>query len=305
MKKFFNKEVKIGIAVVVALALLFWGINFLKGVNLFTPTNHYYLKYEHIDGLVVSNGVFIKGYKIGQVQSIEYNFTQKEPFTVDIMINKDIRLPQGSVAYLFDESMLGGKGINLILGNNQQTHTSGDTLTTAIDGGMLASLTDIIPTLNATIQHIDSLVVSASNLVNSSAISSSLDNIQSVTSQLNSSMAKINRMMNNEFPRIIDNIDTIASDLRVISGSLKHMDVEDIIMSVDSTLQNLQQFTDKINDPNGTLGLLTSNGALYNELTNTVSSANKLLIDLKANPKRYVHFSLFGRKEKTEKQEKQ
>lgn len=111
--------------------------------------------------------------------------------------------------------------------------------------------------------------------------------------------------MNNEFPRIIDNIDTIASDLRVISGSLKHVDVEDIIMSVDSTLQNLKQFTDKINDPNGTLGLLTSNGALYNELTNTVSSANKLLIDLKANPKRYVHFSLFGRKEKTEKQEKQ
>lgn len=305
MKKFFTKEVKIGLGFAIALALLFWGINFLKGVNLFTPTNHYYLKYERLDGLVVSNGVFIKGYKIGQVRTIEYDFTQPVPFTVDIMINKDIKLPKGSVAYLFDESMLGGKGINLILNENSNIHNSGDTLTTAIDGGIITSLTDMIPTVNQTIQHIDSLVVSATGLINSPALNTSINNIQSATSKLNATMTKINGMMNREFPRIINSIDTITYDLRVISGSIKEVDVIDIIQSVDSTILNIKQFTERLNDPNGTIGLLTTDNGLYKELTSTMTSANNLLIDLKANPKRYVHFSLFGSKEKKPKQPKQ
>ena len=104
-KSFFSKEVKIGLAFICALAFLIWGINFLKGVNLFTPSNHYYLKYERIDGLVVSNGVFIKGYKVGQVRDIKYDFTQKESFVVDILMNQDIKLPKGTIAYLFDESI--------------------------------------------------------------------------------------------------------------------------------------------------------------------------------------------------------
>ena len=99
-KSFFTKEVKIGFAFVCALAFLIWGINFLKGVNLFTPSNHYYLKYERIDGLVVSNGVFIKGYKVGQVRDIKYDFTKKESFVIDILMNQDIKLPRSGRAHV-------------------------------------------------------------------------------------------------------------------------------------------------------------------------------------------------------------
>ena len=121
-RKFFTREVKIALAFIAALAVLIYGINFLKGINIFTPTNHYIIKYENADGLVVSNGVYIKGYKVGQVRSINYDFTDPVPFTVDIAINKDIRLPRGTVAYMFDESIMGGKAVNLVFADGSDMH---------------------------------------------------------------------------------------------------------------------------------------------------------------------------------------
>ena len=175
---------------------MIWGINFLKGVNLFTPSNHYYLKYESVDGLVVSNGVFIKGYKVGQVRNIKYDFTQKESFTVDILMNQDIKLPQGTIAYLFDESMLGGKGINLVFTDNKEFHTSGDTLLTDKDGGLMASLANIVPTIQSTINHVDSLVQSANILLNSNEIQNSMNNIESITAELSKTSRSLNSLIN-------------------------------------------------------------------------------------------------------------
>lgn len=297
-KKFFTKEVKIGISFVVAFALLYWGINFLKGVNLFTPTNHFSLKFEQIDGLVVSNGVFIQGYKVGQVHEIKYNFDNTKPFTVIININDDIKLPQGTTATLTDESLMGGKCINLIFSQSQNYHIAGDTLTTTIDRGLFGAIADIVPTLTATVQHADSLLTSLNQIVNSPEIKSSLSNINSITTNLNKTSRSLNTLMDNKMPKIINQLDTTLSNLNSISTKLNRIDFNDIMLSVDSTLTNINEFTQRINDPNGTIGLLMNDPSLYREVTNTVTSANNLLIDLKANPKRYVHFSLFGRKDK-------
>lgn len=301
INKFFTKEVKIGLSVTIALALLIWGFNFLKGVNLFTPSNHYFLRYEKLEGLVVSNGVYINGFKIGQVDNIIYDFTQPEPFTVRITINKDIAVPQGSVAYLFDESMLGEKGINMVLSDAATLHSAGDTLTCATDKGLFGTIAELIPTLQSTINHADSLVVSVNALVNSQEISTSLRNIESLTTELKKSSASLSKVMTGELPLIVDNIGSAAEDLRGITDNLSKIDFNDIAYSIDTTMTNLQRFTERINNPDGTLGLLLNDRALYNELTNTMSSANSLLIDLQKNPKRYVHFSLFGAKDKKEK----
>ena len=209
-KTFFTKEVKIGLSFVVALAFLIWGINFLKGVNLFTPSNHYYLKYESVDGLVISNGVFIKGYKVGQVRDIKYDFSQKESFIVDILMNQDIKLPQGTIAYLFDESMLGGKGINLVFADNHEFHTSGDTLLTDKDGGLMASLANMVPTIQSTITHVDSLIQSANSLLNSNAIQNSLNNVESITVELNKTSRSLTHLINQQFPPIINNVNSIC-----------------------------------------------------------------------------------------------
>ena len=288
-KTFFTREVKIGLSFVVALAFLIWGINFLKGVNLFTPSNHYYLKYESVDGLVVSNGVFIKGYKVGQVRNIKYDFTQKESFTVDILMNQDIKLPQGTIAYLFDESMLGGKGINLVFTDNKEFHTSGDTLLKDKDGGLMASLANIVPTIQSTINHVDSLVQSANILLNSNKIQNSMNNIESITAELSKTSRSLNSLINQQFPPIINNVNSISTDLKNITGQLSNIQYQDIIQSLDSTLVNLEQFTNSINSPDGSLGLLLNDKNLYNNINKTVNSANSLLIDLQEDPRRYLY----------------
>ena len=288
-KTFFTKEVKIGLSFVVALAFLIWGINFLKGVNLFTPSNHYYLKYENVDGLVVSNGVFIKGYKVGQVRAIKYDFTQKESFVVDILMNQDIKLPEGTIAYLFDESMLGGKGINLVFSEETNYHTSGDTLTTDVQKGLMASLAGIVPSIQSTIDHADSLIVSANALINSSEIQNSLTNFESITTELHKTSRSLTKMIDQEFPSVISNVNGICTDLKNVTGQLSSVQYKDIVESLDSTLVNLEEFTNRINSPNGTLGLLLNDKALYNNINTTVNSVNNLLIDFKDDPRRYLY----------------
>ncbi|MBO5085880.1 MAG: MCE family protein [Paludibacteraceae bacterium] len=288
-KTFFTKEVKIGLSFVVALAFLIWGINFLKGVNLFTPSNHYYLKYENVDGLVVSNGVFIKGYKVGQVRAIKYDFTQKESFVVDILMNQDIKLPEGTIAYLFDESMLGGKGINLVFSEETNYHTSGDTLTTDVQKGLMASLAGIVPSIQSTINHADSLILSANALINSSEIQNSLTNFESITAELHKTSRGLTKMIDQEFPSIINNVNGICTDLKTVTNQLSNVQYKDIVESLDSTLVNLEEFTNRINSPNGTLGLLLNDKALYNNINTTVNSVNNLLIDFKDDPRRYLY----------------
>lgn len=295
-KSFFTKEIKIGLAFVCALAFLIWGINFLKGVNLFTPSNHYYLKYESVDGLVVSNGVFIKGYKVGQVRDIKYDFTKKESFTVDILMNQDIKLPKGTIAYLFDESMLGGKGINFVFTEETNYHTSGDTLITDIDKGLMASLANIVPSIQSTINHADSLIISANTLINSTQIQKSLNNFESITTELHKTSRGLNKIIDEQFPSVINNVNAICSDLKIVTGELSTIQYKDIIQSLDSTLTNIEEFTTQLNSPDGTFGLLLNDKSLYKTLDNTLNSANSLLIDFKDNPRNYLY--PFGRKKK-------
>ena len=298
-KSLFSKEVKIGLAFVCALAFLIWGINFLKGVNLFTPSNHYYLKYERIDGLVISNGVFIKGYKVGQVRDIKYDFTKKESFVIDILMNQDIKLPKGTIAYLFDESMLGGKGINLVFTEENQYHTSGDTLVTDTEKGLMASMANIVPTIQSTIQHADSLIVSMNTLVNSAEIQRSLNNFESITTELNKTSRGLNKIIDKQFPNIINNVNSICTDLKSVTSQLSSIQYQDIIQSLDSTLSNVEELTERLNSPNSSLGLLLKDQSLYNNVNTTINSANSLLLDLQNDPRKYLY--PLGRKQKKQK----
>ena len=298
-KSLFSKEVKIGLAFVCALAFLIWGINFLKGVNLFTPSNHYYLKYERIDGLVISNGVFIKGYKVGQVRDIKYDFTKKKSFVIDILMNQDIKLPKGTIAYLFDESMLGGKGINLVFTEENQYHTSGDTLVTDTEKGLMASMANIVPTIQSTIQHADSLIVSMNTLVNSAEIQRSLNNFESITTELNKTSRGLNKIIDKQFPNIINNVNSICTDLKSVTSQLSSIQYQDIIQSLDSTLSNVEELTERLNSPNSSLGLLLKDQSLYNNVNTTINSANSLLLDLQNDPRKYLY--PLGRKQKKQK----
>lgn len=302
MKKLFTQEVKIGLAFIAAIAVGYFGINYLKGINIFTPTNHYYAVFDNVGGLLVSNSVYVKGYKVGQVREIEYDFTKEQSFVVELMVEDNLKLPKGTIARLYDESIMGGKALELVYSDDISAfHVTGDTLVSDKQLGLMGALGGLVPKLEQTIAHADSLIMSVNGLTRSNEMKNGLKSFEYTMADLRQTSAKLKLMMNNQVPTILDNVNQVTGDLRKVSDDLKQMALLDMYNNLDKTIANLQIFSDNLNKNDGTLGLLLNDKALYNNLTETASSANLLMVDLKQNPKRYVHFSLFGAKEKKDK----
>lgn len=302
-----KREVKIGLMIIIGIALLIFGANYLKGVNLFTPTSHFYAKYDRIDGLMTSAPVKINGHKIGSVYEITYDFSQETPFTVVVSLDDDIQIPKGSVLELVDDGMLGGKCIQIILGKgNQGTLAPGDTLCSRIAGGMFDDIQNgLMPQLSDTIlPHVDSLLVACRILVESQALENSLKSLEVITKNLEASSEKLNAMMSNDLPGIVANVDTITSNFVVTSQNLSSIDLAATIGQIDSTINNLQLITEKLNSTDGNLGKLLNDEALYNNINSTISSAEQLLTDIKAHPSRYINVSVFGGKSKDKSKNK-
>ena len=304
LKKLFTKEVKIGLAFIIGLICLLFGVNYLKGINIFTPSNHYYAQFDQLGGLVSSNGVFVKGYKVGQVREISYDFTREHPFLIDLLIDDNVKLPKGSKFVLKDDGLMGGKIIDLVLTKEETLHASGDTIPSEIQAGFMAQIEGLMPKLNHTFSQVDSVLASINAITSSSEVKNSLNSIEKATADLQSSSAQLKKVMNNQVPTILGDVNAITSDLKKVSADLKQIEFADLFASVDKTINNLKTFSENLNSPNGTLGLLMTDKTLYYNLNTTVQNADNLLIDLKANPKRYVHFSLWGGKEKKEKKSK-
>ncbi len=299
-KKIFTREVKVGLMAVVAIFVLYFGLNYLKGIDIFSPINSYYAAYENIGGLVPSSPVYVKGFKVGQVEEVKYDFTKKVAFVVRVSVSKDIKLPKGTKVELFDDGLMGGKAIQLVyepITATQEMYNPGDTIESQVGTGLMGQLSaDLMPKIESISTQTDSLIRSVRTLIDSKDLKNSLASIEKTTNNLAESSAQLKGMMKNDMPKIMGNVNDITSDFKQISGNLKKIDYAATFASIDHTIANLNLISDKLNSSEGTLGLLINNKDLYINLSNTASSADKLLIDLKNNPKRYVHFSLFGKK---------
>ncbi len=301
-KNYFTREVKVGIMAIVAIFVLYFGMNFLKGINIFSSANYYYARYENIDGLVPSSPVYIKGFKVGQVEQVKYDFTKKETFVIKISVSKDIKLPKGTQVLLYDEGLMGGKAIQLVFEPiivSQVMHNSGDTIESKVGIGLMAKLSgDLMPKIESISGQADSLLRSVRLLVENKDLTKSLSSIERTTADLAVTSTQLKKMMSNDMPKILGDVNVVTSDFRQVSGNLKKIDFAATVASINHTISNLNLITDKINNGEGTLGQLITNKELYINLSNTAASSDKLLIDLQKNPKRYVHFSLFGSKTK-------
>jgi len=282
--------------------VLYFGLNFLKGISIFTPVSYYYGAYENLGGLVPSTPVYVKGFKVGQVEKINYDFSKKESFLVKISISKDIKLPKGTKLELYDEGLMGGKALQLIyapITPSQVMYESGDTIESKVGIGMMAQLSgDLVPKIESISLQADSLIRSVRVLVENKNLNKSIESIEHTTANLAASSSQLKKMMNNDVPRILSDVNVVTSDFKQISGNLKKIDYAATFASINHTISNLSLITDKINSSEGTIGMLLNNKDLYINLSNTAASSDKLLIDLQKNPKRYVHFSLFGSKTK-------
>ena len=299
--KFFNKEVKIAIVAICGLVILFFGMNFLKGLNLFSSSNKYLISFKDISGLAASSPIYADGYKVGVVKSIIYDYNNTGGTMVEAEIDEKLRIPKGSSAEIVSD-MLGNVKVNLLLANNPRERVMpGETIQGGINDGALGQMKNMIPTVMQILPKIDSIVTSVNLLLANPAIASSLQNVETVTGNLTVTTRRLNSLLaslESSVPGMVTRTDSILHNANTLAKNLNQIDVAGTVARVDETLDNVEKFTEQLNNNQGTLGLLMRDPSLYNNLNSTMRSADSLLIDLKAHPKRYVHFSLFGRKDK-------
>ena len=296
-----RKEVKIGIIGITAIAMLFFGINYLKGVRMFHASSYYYVEYTDINGLSTSSPVFASGYKIGLVRDIEYNHANPGHVVVEVELDNDMKIPTHSRGELVTD-MLGNIKMNLILNlKSKEYYQPGDTLSGIVNNGLMGIAEGIMPKVEQLMPKMDSILHSLNQLLANPSLSATLENTEKLTASLNVTTRQLNQFMQNELPLLTNRMITIAENVTVISENLKGIDYAGTMQKIDSTLYNVQALTSKLNNKDNTIGLLLNDPTLYNNLSVTTANAATLLEDLKAHPKRYVHFSLFGRKDKVEK----
>lgn len=305
--KFFTKEVKIAIMAVVAIVLLFIGINFLKGVNLFKSSNSYYVTFTDINGLSVSNPVYANGFPVGIVREIEYDYSRTDKVVVRIELDKNMRVPVGTYAEL-EAELMGGVKMSLALGANPTLNLApGDTLQGGLHAGAMGKLETMLPALENMMPKLDSILSNLNRLTADPALAQTLHNTAELTAELKDAAGSLNGLMKKDVPRMVSKLDRIGGNVETLTGNLAKVDVEGTMKQVDATLDGVQQVTGnlsattemlntRLNSRDNTLGLFLNDRAVFDNLNSTLTHADSLMIDLKKNPKRYVHFSVFGKK---------
>ncbi len=299
-----SREVKIGLTGVIAITVLFLIINFLQGANLFTTQDTYYINFANAKALAKSSPVYADGYNVGIVSDIYYDYDRPgKGVIVEISVEHGMRVPAGSVAVL-DEAMLGGCTLNLLMGNNPvERFSPGDTLPSQDNNGLMARAAELMPRLEQTMAKVDTLLTSLNTVVGDSNIQAILRNANTLTANLGQSSRDLNVLLEKELPSMTQTYNQAGQNIVALTDSLKGLNLSATLAKVDHVMDNVEQTTAQLNSKDNTIGLLMNDTSLYGNLNRTTLDAALLLEDLKANPKRYVHFSVFGKKDKAEKQE--
>lgn len=303
-----SKEVKVAILAIVAIVILYFGFMFLKGSDLFSDTHTYYVVYDDVDGLTTSNPVMLNGIKVGTVQELTLLTDQANQIQVQIEVLKELEIGDSTIAALGNSDFLGGKAITLHLGNS----------TTKFDGGekliayKASSIADIISTktvpvidrVDTTLARVNRILASEAKgnvqeiLANTKATTDAIneilrtnqDNIRQITANINALTASLIKTERN--------INRLALNMADITDTLKQMEVNQLVQNANSAVAELEAAANKLNSREGTAGMLINDEALYENLANSTAALNSLLLDFQTNPKRYVSFSVFGRKDK-------
>lgn len=307
-----KNEVKIGIVAAIGVMLLFFGMTFLKGLDIFSSDNQYKMKFSDITGLSASSPIYADGYRVGTVKAIDYDFNRQGDITVDVGINKDMQIPEGTRAEIVSD-LLGNVQVNLLMDRSvEKMLAPGGIIDGTINDGAMGQVKDMVPAIKKMLPKLDSILVSVNTLLADPNIPATLHNVNLISSDLTNSTKQLNLLLaqlNARMPQLLgktnnllDNASSTMISANTMIGSLNgkvdSLDMAQTMQKVQHTLDNVQQLTDKINNSNGSLGLLINDNKLYDNLNNTVRDADSLLTNLKAHPKRYVHFSIFGKKDK-------
>jgi phospholipid/cholesterol/gamma-HCH transport system substrate-binding protein len=301
------KETKIGLIVTLIIGAFIWGLNFLKGRDVFTTQKQYYAIFNNIGGLKKSSEVSVNGYSLGKVSDIRFFRGDASKILVEISIDRQFKIPKNSIVEIYSSDLMGSKAVNLILGQSGETVAQYDTLPSKFTGDLASLISKEITPMKEKAEHLIVSIDSVMNIVghtfNYKTQRSIQNSITSVEAMILDEKQKIETILSN-FESITQNIKNnnkyftnIASNLSSISDSIAASNLKKVIERANITFTQTNELLDKINSGKGTLGQLANNDELYVSLHQSLQSLDSLLIDLKGHPKRYVHFSLFGKKE--------
>ncbi|WP_454891762.1 MlaD family protein [Alloprevotella tannerae] len=307
--KIFTREVKIALTTIVAIVLVYLLINFMKGINVFKSSNTYYVRFDNIAGLAVSNAVYANGYPVGIVRGIQYDYGNHERVVVAIELDKEMHMPRGTKAELVT-SLMGGVTMSLMLGPNPTDNLAqGDTISGGLHEGAVEKVEALMPTIMDMLPKLDSIVTNIARLSADPALAQTLRNTAEITNNLRRTSAKLDAMVGRDLPQMMQHLNNTSHNVERLSNNLAAINLQETMNEVNASLAEVRQFSaninamtndlnSKLNSRDNTFGLLLNDRKLYDNLNRTVSSADSLLINVKAHPKRYVHFSIFGKKDK-------
>ncbi len=315
MNKF--RVVKVGIFVVITIAIAIWGINYLKGKSIFNKENTYYVVYDNVNGLSVSNEVMIKGYKVGQVTDIKYVQDTVAKFVISFMVDDKYKIRKGSIAEVFSKDFMGTRAIRILQTTSSVYMQGGDTLRSKVEGTLVEQVNMEIAPLKrkaeSLMSSLDSAVVVVRSIFNAKTqenLRRTFASLMITASNMRSASSTIDSILSNEdekLSQILSNVNSITENLKnnnekitnivgnfsSISDSLAKADIAATIYKADSALLQFNTILASINEGNGTVAQLLKNDTLYRNLENASYHLSRLMRDMHENPKRYVHFSLF------------
>lgn len=311
-----SKITKIGILIVVAIAMMVWGVSYLKGKDIFKHENVFHVIYQDVNGLSVSNAVLINGFKVGQVVDIEYIPDTLDRFLVSFMVEEKYRLRKGSVAEVFSQDLMGTRAVRIIQSRDTTFHKDGDTLYSAIEETLKEQVNMQIAPLKkkaeSLISSLDSAIIVVRSIFNEKTqenLRKTFASIKVTIANLESATFKIDTLLATErytIARIFSNVDSITGNLKnnndkistiltnfsSISDSLAKADIAATLGKADSALFQFNEIITSINNGEGTVGQLINNDTLYQNIENASYHLSRLMRDMHENPKRYLHFSL-------------
>lgn len=288
----YSREFKVGVLAIVCLGILYFGFNFLKGINIFSPTKVYVGTFDRINGLTAQAPVYIKGYQVGLVESIQYDFKQIPAFTVNVSIDKTIELPRGTQMALVADGLLGGGAIELqlpLMPNRAMPYQKGDTLPTHIEPGLIDNLqTGLLANLDSLLNEANTLLASLNEQLNEGSIYATLQHIEQITRDLTVSSKDIRALTHNQLPAIMDKADATIEGLNDIINDVKAADIQGAVGKVDSTISTLNA---ALQSQEGTVGMLLNDKTLYDnlnmaleDLDKAVLNVDSIMISIKARP---------------------
>lgn len=303
-----SKEIKVAIFVIIAGVMFYTGFNFLKGIDFFSSTNRYYSQYKDVSGLQLSNPVMVNGLNVGRVSDIKIINDEYHTLRVQFDVNKDVVVGEGTIAVISSPDLLGGKAVVLKLGNHSKPLEPGTEITGSVEVPLTEKIMEkadpILKQLELTVKNVNGVVSeknsqSLSNMI--SHLEQTSKNLNQLLSQNATNIAHITTNLRNLSSSLAEagkQLKPLISKANTLADSLNKMQLASTVENLNSTIKEINTLVDGVNKGQGSLGKLVKDDSLYTNLNNSARDLDKLLIDFKARPKRYVHFSVFGSKAK-------